>query len=104
MHEGRWQGRQIVPEDWVSRSIKRHVHDIPWGPPGVYGYGFMWYTGTTRGIPAYPIIRAAGNGDQRIFILPKQQLVVTIFAGMYNEGRFASRGILNQILIAYEGN
>ena len=60
----------------------------------------MWYPGHTRGIPGFPIIRAAGNGDQKIFILPEQEIVVTIFAGLYNQNRWVSQGILTQILVA----
>lgn len=103
LHQGRWKGQQIIPAEWVARSIERHVQNVPWGPPGVYGYGFMWYPGHTRGVPSYPIIRAAGNGDQRIFVLPEQKMVVTIFAGMYNQARWASEGILSRILAASRG-
>lgn len=103
LHRGRWQGQQVIPADWVARSIERHVQDIPWGANGVYGYGFMWYPGHTKGVPGFPIIRAAGNGDQKIFILPEQGIVVTILAGLYDEGRWVSEGILGQILIAFKG-
>lgn len=103
LHQGRWQGRQVIPAEWVARSITRHVQDIPWGPRGVFGYGFMWYPGHTKSIPGFPIIRAAGNGGQRIFILPQQEIVVTIFAGMYNERQWASKAILSQILSAFKG-
>jgi len=37
LHNGQWQGRQIVPAAWVVASTTRHVQDVPWGPPGVYG-------------------------------------------------------------------
>lgn len=99
LHQGRWQGQQVIPAEWIARSTERYVQDIPWGPPGVYGYGFMWYPGHTKGIPGFRIIRAAGNGDQKIFILPEQEIVVTIFAGLYNQNRWVSEGILRTILV-----
>lgn len=102
LNQGRWQGKQIIPVEWVSRSIKRHVQDIPWGLSGIYGYGFMWYPGHTKGMPGFPVIHAVGHGDQRIFILPKQEIVVTIFAGLYNEQRWVSESILRQIVVALE--
>ena len=103
LHQGRWQGQQVIPAEWVARSIERHVQDIPWGPRGVYGYGFMWYPGHTKGITGFPIIRAVGNGDQRIFILPEQEIVVTIFAGLYNQPLRPSRFILKHILKTFKG-
>jgi len=101
LHQGRWQGRQIIPAEWVARSLKRYVQSIPWGPPGVYGYGFMWYPGHTIGDAGFPKTRASGNGDQKIFLLPNQEIVVTVYAGLYNyQGRWGSEGILKQILAA----
>ena len=49
LHQGRWQGQQVIPPEWVALSTERHVQDIPWGPRGVYGYGFMWYPGSHQG-------------------------------------------------------
>jgi CubicO group peptidase (beta-lactamase class C family) len=41
---GRWQGRQIVPADWVRASV---TPDAPHLMPGVsdpmFGYGFQWW-------------------------------------------------------------
>ncbi|MEX0366378.1 MAG: serine hydrolase domain-containing protein [Ruegeria sp.] len=83
LNDGKWQGRQVVPADWVAASTTRHVQDNPWGPPGVYGYGYFWYPGTLRG--GQRVVRAVGNGDQRIFVLPDAQLAITVFAGNYND-------------------
>ena len=48
LHKGLWQGRQIVPSAWVASSTARHVQDNPWGPPGVFGYGYFWYPGALK--------------------------------------------------------
>lgn len=85
LHDGQWQSNQIVPADWVAASTTRHVQHNPWGPPGVYGYGYFWYPGTlTSGVQ---VVRAVGNGDQRIFLLPELALAITVFAGNYNDFR-----------------
>lgn len=97
LHSGQWQGRQIVPADWVATSTARHVQDNPWGPPGVYGYGYFWYPGTLRS--GIKVIRAVGNGDQRIFVLPDVGLTITVFAGNYNDFRHSvGERIMGQIL------
>lgn len=101
LHDGLWNGKRVIPAAWIALSTERHVQDIPWSAGGVYGYGFMWYPGRSLDAPSYPIIKAMGNGDQRIYILPQQELVVTIFAGLYN--RFDLRTgerILRHVLAA----
>ncbi len=86
LHGGAWNGKQIVPADWVELSGQHHVEHIPWGrSTGTYGYGFMWYPGKTKGPEAHRLIRAAGNGEQRIFLLPDLKLAITVFAGNYND-------------------
>ena len=97
LHDGQWQGRQIVPAAWVTTSTARHVQDNPWGPPGVYGYGYFWYPGRLQG--GENVIRAVGNGDQRLFVLPDAGLAITVFAGNYNDFRHSvGERIMVQIL------
>lgn len=103
LHQGRWQGQQVIPADWIARSITRHVQDNPWGPPGMFGYGFMWYPGRVQEGGGFAIVRAAGNGDQRIFILPDHDIVVTTFAGFYNQDKWMSPEIVQRVLAALGG-
>ena len=86
LHKGVWQGQQIIPAEWVELSGEHHVKEIPWGrSTATYGYGFMWYPGRANGPDAHRIIRAAGNGNQRIFILPDLKLNIIVYAGNYND-------------------
>lgn len=102
LRQGTWNGRQVVPADWVELSTQTHVDKIPWGRrTGSYGYGFMWYSGVTLNHPKYRLVRAAGNGNQRIFILPQLRLAITILAGSYNDFSGSSDAdILNRIIEA----
>jgi CubicO group peptidase (beta-lactamase class C family) len=73
---GNWNGRQIVPEQWVRESVRPHSQ----GPEG--GYGYMWWT--TRddsdelfGIHTEPgAFAASGSNGHRVFILPKADIVI----------------------------
>lgn len=88
LHDGQWQGHQIVPADWVTVSTTRHVEAFPWSAGGVYGYGYFWYPGTINDgrSPIYggTVIRAIGYGNQGVFVLPDAGLTITVFAGNYD--------------------
>lgn len=89
LHGGRWNGKQVIPGDWVERSTRRHFRF----PPGTgsnagvqSGYGFFWWYSCYPSVAGQIESRtAAGNGQQRIFVLPGLDMVVTIFAGRYND-------------------
>ena len=104
LHKGAWNGRQIIPADWIELSGQSHVEKIPWGrSTGAYGYGFMWYPGRLKGPEGYRLIRAAGNGDQRIFILPELKLSITMFAGNYNVYTHRSDArVLERVMAAFK--
>jgi CubicO group peptidase (beta-lactamase class C family) len=94
LHRGKWQRRQIVPEGWVERSTQRRVqytHEGPWG------YGYQWWIGTLEG---YDTVAACGNGNQRVFLVAKDRIAVTIFAGDYNKDEDTSEKILFAVMAA----
>lgn len=102
LHRGKWHGKQIIPEAWVDLSTRHHVKEISWGrSTGVYGYGFMWYPGRTNDEAGHRLIRAAGNGNQRIFILPDLGLNIVVYAGNYNDYSFKSDAkVLDAVMAA----
>jgi len=83
LHGGKWRGKQVVPAKWVELSTVRHSRDAGWMSGGdIWGYGYHWKVGK---LPSgEDAIAAAGNGNQRVFVFPKERIAVTIFAGQYN--------------------
>ena len=77
MQGGQWQGRSVVPPDWLSvsqTSITFHVPDL--GSDGAMthiGYGNLWWTGTLGG---QPVVLAWGHGGQFAILVPGLQLLV----------------------------
>lgn len=76
LHQGRWQGKQIVPEKWVKSSI---TPDGPHLKPGKnpmstspMGYGYQWW------IPMNPDgdFMAIGIYGQAIYIYPKYGIII----------------------------
>lgn len=77
---GQWGDRQIVPREWVQRSLARHVTFDP--PHGRFvGYGYLWWI-----LPpdphgsGDPIYAAVGFMGQYIFVIPEHEMVVTVTA------------------------
>ncbi|MGY3444895.1 MULTISPECIES: serine hydrolase domain-containing protein [unclassified Bradyrhizobium] len=76
--DGRWNGRQVVPAAWIAESTKPRVN--AGGHVGVY-YGYQWWLGRSllhgRDLTW---IAGFGAGGQRLFILPRLDLVVVVNA------------------------
>ena len=69
LNSGRWNGKQIIPADWVRRSTASYVHDTYHGFP----YGYFWWN---VNYGTYHINFAWGHGGQYIFYAPELNLVV----------------------------
>lgn len=99
LHGGRWRGRQVVPAEWVARSSERHVPEIgDWSREGLWGYGYQWWIGDWP--TGQRVVAGVGNGNQRLFVVPSERLVVTVFAGQYNAFAPHSEAILDRVLSA----
>jgi CubicO group peptidase (beta-lactamase class C family) len=80
---GQWDGRTIVPADWLDASL-RSLAIVDDGRH----FGYHWYVGEfalSGKTGAYPAkwIGAFGLGGQRLFILPDQEFVLAVTAGNY---------------------
>jgi CubicO group peptidase (beta-lactamase class C family) len=55
------------------------------GADGILSYGYLWWLGR---LPPdrrdQDLIAAAGRGGQRLYIVPSQDLVVAVTAGVYD--------------------
>lgn len=101
LNRGKWNGRQIVPAPWVERSLQRHVQSISdTGRRAGWGYGYQWWLAKLEGLE---VPAAIGNGNQRVFLVPKERLAVTIFAGEYNKFEGHSERLFAAIMAARKG-
>jgi CubicO group peptidase (beta-lactamase class C family) len=81
---GKWQGRQIVPREWVLASI---TPDAPHVMPGkrvnaalADGYGFQWWIP----VGSKGEFDAQGIYDQFIYIDPKSKMVIVKLSSNYH--------------------
>lgn len=75
LHQGNWNGVQILPASWVSASV---TPDAPYLMPGKrassdssWGYGYLWWLPDSSGAFA-----AMGIYNQFIYVNPSQHLVI----------------------------
>ncbi|MEM1095322.1 MAG: serine hydrolase [Bacteroidota bacterium] len=97
---GRWNGQQVLPEAWVAASITAY-HSVPW--TNYDGYGYSWYTHTlTVGERAFDYFFASGNGGNKIYVFPQEELVVITQSAAYNTryGQQRSLDVLKRVLAA----
>jgi CubicO group peptidase (beta-lactamase class C family) len=72
MDGGRWNGEQVVPAEWVSRSTTRQVDT---GNSTLPGYGYQWRVIDASGHPAFA---AVGYAGQLIEVVPDLRLLVVV--------------------------
>jgi CubicO group peptidase (beta-lactamase class C family) len=71
---GRWNGKQVVPESWVTASTTPSPTEV--------GYGYQWWLeGKTTGLPD-DTYAALGHDGQFIYVVPSLDLVV-VRNGLY---------------------
>ena len=106
LHGGKWNGKQIIPARWVENSTRRLFKfrlEPGEDPSSQFGYGhFWWYNCYPTPMGLVEARTAIGNGQQRIFVLPGLDMVVTIQAGRYNDRSARALGtrVLHQVLAA----
>ena len=77
LHNGQWNGKQIVPAEWVQSSTTGHMET-----KGLMnaaeddGYGYFWWIDSFGGYSAH------GFGGQYIFVLPGLDVVVVFTGGI----------------------
>ncbi|MEM0907104.1 MAG: serine hydrolase domain-containing protein [Pseudomonadota bacterium] len=71
-------GRSVVPSRWLDDAFTAHAYE----PTGL-GYGYYWWLSHPFLLSRW--VAAFGNGGQRLFVHPEDEVVVAIFGGRYND-------------------
>jgi CubicO group peptidase (beta-lactamase class C family) len=78
LQRGRWDGEQIVSEEWVTESTQPRLT-----VSGNIRYGYQWWFLEMSG---YDVPLTAGGGGQYIFVVPElEQVAVTAADPRYSE-------------------
>lgn len=79
---GRWHGRQILPEPWVTASTAPHVQATDTDT-----YGYLWWR---RDFVApdgslWPAVYMSGNGGNKVVVIPRARAVAVIVTTHFNQ-------------------
>lgn len=78
--EGIYNGKQIIPIDWIIDSFKTYTYSN-YNP---YGYGYHWWNKRTGN---YTTLFAWGHGGQYIMMIPELDAVVVMTSSVTAESR-----------------
>jgi len=98
LHHGLFNGRQIIPEEWIEISVQNYAGG------GASGYGYGWWTDN---INNHSVYRAIGRGGQNILVVPALDLIVVTTTSVDSwetsseQGR-TIHGLLEQIVLAVD--
>jgi len=90
---GRWQGTQIISQNWVSQSTQAHIK------AGGDDYGYRWWRGKTiTNNQVIDVFWAWGHGGQFIIVLPELDSVIVLTAKHLDNPGYYKRafGMLTQ--------
>ena len=82
---GRWNGRQLVPGDWVRESGAKQADN------GAWGYGYLFWRGEQNSY------RADGKYCQWTIVLPDRDAVVSVMAEC-RDGEALNRAVFDEIV------
>lgn len=76
MQGGKWNDRQVVPEDWVKHSIRRDTTE-----GSGFGYNYLWHIGEG----AYGDYMADGMYKQHVYVHPEKELIIVLTCNRDNK-------------------
>lgn len=77
---GRWQGRQIVNQEWVRNSTRSHARI-----DDVTDYGYLWWLKSFKcGEKSFSAFFMSGNGGNKVVVVPQLDIVAVITSTNYN--------------------
>ena len=103
LNNGRWKGRQVIPESWVKESTT-YFSDAT-----IYrgdGYGYMWWVAKDHNrYPHFPHVRlkegtysARGYGGHYIVVIPEFDMVVVHRVNTFEQGNYVQPDEFGRLL------
>jgi len=98
INKGQWQEKKIISPKWINEMSTKQLN-LDDGVAN--GYGYFWWRATKNvNGKKYDCIYASGNGGNVLFIVPSENLVVSLTSSAYGQGygHRRSRNIFEYVL------
>ena len=92
LHEGMWDGKQIVSKEWVKASVTPYIT----AEEG-FKYGYKWWL-LPQG-SGY-VWMARGFGGQRLMVFPEKDLILTFTGWEILKDPAGDRELVDRLLLA----
>ncbi|WP_167611940.1 serine hydrolase domain-containing protein [Maribellus sediminis] len=101
LNNGRWNGQQIIPEDWVEKSATVYRNNsgiqLPIEDSGANGYAYTWWISELdHNGQKIKMYRANGWGGQVIAVIPELDMVM-----VFTSGNWATKSKLFKLVNNY---
>ena len=103
INKGEWQGKRIISAAWINEISKKRF-DISKEDPFADSYGYFWFIATKEiNGKKYECVYASGNGGNLLFVVPDENLVVSLISSAYGQGygHRRSRSIFDYVLRSF---
>jgi CubicO group peptidase (beta-lactamase class C family) len=94
LHDGMWEGKQIVSKEWVKQSLTPFID-----AEGDFKYGFKWWLLPQKDSAGY-VWMGRGFGGQHLMVFPEKDLIVTFTGWMILKDSTADQEFVTRILPA----
>ena len=88
LNEGRWDGEQIVPSEWVISSTSQFISATLED-----GYGYQWWVDDSG------MYLALGYRGQFIYVIPEKEMVVVFTSSLDDNDFYVPQTLLNEFII-----
>jgi CubicO group peptidase (beta-lactamase class C family) len=96
LHDGMWDGKQIVSQSWVKESVKPHI-----AAGEHFQYGFKWWLYPLNGKFVW---MALGFGGQRLMVFPEENLIAVFTGWEILKEPASSKALVDRLLAAVREN
>lgn len=100
---GRWEGRQLVPEEWLREATQTAPAIRASCPRDQWKYGYAFWTNDSGQLwPSLPrdSYAASGAGSQHVWVCPALDLVVVQSPGLWEDQSENDTGLLRLVVDA----
>jgi CubicO group peptidase (beta-lactamase class C family) len=97
LHDGNWDGHQIVSKEWVKESLTPYIDAEREGPGIEFKYGFKWWLYPLKGKFVW---MARGFGGQELMVFPEENLIAVFTGWEIIKDSAATKDLVDRLLPA----